>query len=251
MATYTSAYRLIKQAFRDRSWHTPFNTMMDLIDASLGSVQSISLASGNVSLSTNNNAADTSRAPVTVLTGTAGVARTLTLPDIQRPWLFNNTYDAAVTLSSGAGTDVVLQSGEKALVYTDGATNVTLMASFASREVGILATSTEEDLETGNGKAYYRIPASLDGYRLHSVSAGLYAASSSGEPEFMIRNATQAVDMLSTAGSFAEGAKTSTDAVVNASNDEVATADQIVIDVDVAGTGAKGLFVNLLFYPAV
>jgi hypothetical protein len=38
-----------------------------------------------------------------------------------------------------------------------------------------------------------------------------------------------------------------TAAVINASNDDVVTGDQIHIDIDGAGTGAKGLCVGLIF----
>jgi hypothetical protein len=36
-------------------------------------------------------------------------------------------------------------------------------------------------------------------------------------------------------------------AVINTSNDDVATADRVFIDVDTAGTGAKGLNVTFTF----
>jgi hypothetical protein len=36
-------------------------------------------------------------------------------------------------------------------------------------------------------------------------------------------------------------------AVIDASNDDVQTGDQINVDIDVAGTGAKGLVVTLTF----
>jgi len=35
--------------------------------------------------------------------------------------------------------------------------------------------------------------------------------------------------------------------VINTSNDDVATGDRIFVDVDVAGTGTKGLDVHLTF----
>jgi hypothetical protein len=38
-----------------------------------------------------------------------------------------------------------------------------------------------------------------------------------------------------------------TPAVIDGANDDVATGDQLRIDVDVAGTGAKGLIVELQF----
>ena len=65
-----------------------------------------------------------------------------------------------------------------------------------------------------------------------------------------IRNVTQTADMLSTritidASEFTS--YTAAAAVIDTGNDDVATGDLIAVDVDVAGTGAKGLGVILRF----
>jgi hypothetical protein len=57
--------------------------------------------------------------------------------------------------------------------------------------------------------------------------------------------------MLSTAITIEASEKDSVDAttqpVINTTYDDVATADQIAIDIDGAGTGAKGLIVTMTF----
>ena len=62
---------------------------------------------------------------------------------------------------------------------------------------------------------------------------------------------TDTVDMLSTRITVDANEKTSYTAaaapVINASNDDVATGDILRVDVDVAGTGAKGLMILLTF----
>ena len=75
--------------------------------------------------------------------------------------------------------------------------------------------------------------------------------SSSGTVTIQIRNATTAVDMLTTRVTIDANEFTSytavTAPVIDLANDNVATGDRIMVDVDVAGTGAKGLVVALTF----
>ncbi len=113
-------------------------------------------------------------------------------------------------------------------------------------------------ITTGDGKAYVRIPTLLNGHNLVSCGACLSTVSSSGVPTVQLRrmrltNATtqSAADMLSTKLTIDASEFDSKDAtnaaVIDTSNDDVQTGDQINIDIDVAGTGAKGLIVTLTF----
>lgn len=118
--------------------------------------------------------------------------------------------------------------------------------------VTILVSDPNGDaLTTGNGKAYYRVPSTLNGKVLASVAAAVSTASSSGLPTVQIHNVTDAVDMLSIAltidASETDSSTAATPAVIDAANDDVATGDLLRIDVDVAGTGTKGLIVELQF----
>jgi hypothetical protein len=107
-------------------------------------------------------------------------------------------------------------------------------------------------ITTGDGKAGFMVPAKLNGWNLVRAHAGLLGAqSSSGTPTIQIRNATQTADMLTTKVTIDANEWTSHTAaaapVVDAANDDVATGDRILVDVDVAGTGAQGLVVILEF----
>lgn len=106
-------------------------------------------------------------------------------------------------------------------------------------------------LTTGDGKAYFVVPSDLNGLNLIDADAFNITASSSGTPTVMIHNLTDTADMLSTAITIDANEKTSFSAavppVINTSTDDVATGDIIRIDVDVAGTGTKGLGVILVF----
>lgn len=124
MVTYTTRLRLAKQVFNDANWHTPLNALIDMVDEALG-VSSVSVTAGNVVLSANNNATDQSRPIFLLVTGTPGVSRDVTLPDVARPVIVKNTSNAAIVLKAGVGTSKTMAAGSMAVVYTDGATNVT------------------------------------------------------------------------------------------------------------------------------
>ncbi len=106
-------------------------------------------------------------------------------------------------------------------------------------------------IATGDGQAYLRINSLLNGRNLTAVAASVTTVSSSGIPTIQIHNVTQAADMLTTKltidANESDSKDAATPAVIDAANDDVATGDQLRIDVDVAGTGAKGLIVEMTF----
>lgn len=109
-------------------------------------------------------------------------------------------------------------------------------------------------VSTGDGKFHEIADADMGGMNLVRVFAGVSTVSSSGAVTVQVRNVTQSADMLSTALTIDSGEKSSltaaTPAVIDTANDDVAAGDEIRIDVDGAGTGAKGLLVKLWFaYP--
>lgn len=123
----------------------------------------------------------------------------------------------------------------------------------------ITAIPAATSVTTGDGKAYWRVPSTLNGRNLVGVGVAVFAPSSSGTPTVQIARGRQSaansahtfVDMLSTRVTLDVGeydsVNATTPAVINASNDDVATGDLIRIDVDTAGTGTTGLFVTLEF----
>ena len=115
--------------------------------------------------------------------------------------------------------------------------------------------TTDSILTTGDGKFIWAIPRDIDGYVLIEAEAYITTVSSSGVVTIQVHNINEAVDMLSTritidVGDFTSYAAT-TPSVINTANDGVSMADRLRIDVDVAGTGARGLGVILTFGPDV
>lgn len=123
-------------------------------------------------------------------------------------------------------------------------------SDYGKRVVSIQVTDPNGSaLATGDGQAYFRVPAIFNGYNIVAVAAHVTTVSSSGAVTVQLHNVTDAVDILSTAltidASEKDSATAATPAVINASNDDVATADELRVDIDGAGTGAKGLIVEL------
>jgi len=111
--------------------------------------------------------------------------------------------------------------------------------------------ATDAVLITGDGQFIFKIGKFLDGTRLIHVELYVTTVSTSGKPTVQLRNVTQGVDMLSTkveidANEFSSETA-ATQFVINNTNSLVARGDRIAIDVDVAGTGVKGLGAILNF----
>jgi hypothetical protein len=111
--------------------------------------------------------------------------------------------------------------------------------------------SDEVTVITGDGRFIFAIDEDVGGRSLTKVEIYVTTVSSSGIVRVQIRNITGAGDMLSTRVQIDAGEFHSKDAstvyVINVANATVAHGDRIAIDVDDAGTGAKGLGVSLTF----
>lgn len=132
-------------------------------------------------------------------------------------------------------------------------------SNFGTRVAPIEVFGYAEAVTTGDGKRFFRIPAELNGMNLVSVGADVVVTSSSGLPTIQIARGRQSnptsahsfVDMLSTRITIDVGQYDSKDAttpaVIDGSNDDVATGDILRIDYDVSGTGTIGTGVTLGF----
>jgi hypothetical protein len=124
-------------------------------------------------------------------------------------------------------------------------------SNYGIRVVGMLVSDPGTVLTTGDEKVYFRVPFVMNGWNLVAVAGHVSTVSSSGIITIQVRNVTDTVDMLSTAltidASEKDSATAATPVVINTAVDDVATGDEIAIDVDGAGTSARGLFVELQF----
>lgn len=118
--------------------------------------------------------------------------------------------------------------------------------------VGIQVIYSETATATGDGKAFFRVPAELTGMNLTGVAATVYTAGTTGTTDIQIRNKTDTADMLSTKLTIDSGETDSstaaTPAVINTATDDIVTGDVLAIDVDaISTTAAQGLYIELRF----
>lgn len=134
----------------------------------------------------------------------------------------------------------------------DSAQTTGLRWAAVTKTMQIKAVDDATTLTTGDGKVIVAVSSDLNGFVLTEAHAYVTTVSSSGAPTIHIRNITNSnVDMLSTAITIDANETTSytaaTAPAINASNDDISTGQLLAIDVDAAGTGAKGLGVILRF----
>jgi len=124
-------------------------------------------------------------------------------------------------------------------------------SDYGKRIVQIVAIEAATVITTGDGKAYFIVPIEMTGWNLVRAEAAEDTTSNPGTTTVQIRNATDGHDMLSTKITIDATELTSytaaTPSVVDGAEDDVATGDKLAVDVDVAGTGGKGLIVILTF----
>lgn len=127
-------------------------------------------------------------------------------------------------------------------------------SNFGTAVVPIIVFNDSEDCATGDGAGdiWFRVPSVLNGMNLVGVAACCQTAGTTGTMDVQVHNVTQAADMLSTVitidSAETDSSTAATPAVIDTANDDVATGDQLRIDVDgVHTTPAKGLLVELQF----
>jgi len=106
-------------------------------------------------------------------------------------------------------------------------------------------------LTTGDGKYTFRVPSAFNGMNLVGAESHVYEYSTLGLPTVQIYNPTKAADIFSTKLTIDDLEKDSSTAatpvVIDSANDDVLTGDELRIDIDVAGTGTKGMTLALGF----
>lgn len=163
--------------------------------------------------------------------------------------------DAASTSAAGVSE---LATAAETTTGTDAARTITpdglAGSDYGKRVVSILVFDDSQNVATGDGAGdvFWRVPAVLNGWNLVAVAAQVQTAGTTNTTDIQIANVTQAADMLTTKITIDSGETDSstaaTAAVIDTSNDDVATGDRLRIDVDaVSTTPPKGLLVELTF----
>lgn len=159
--------------------------------------------------------------------GFIGASGALADPNADRILMWDDSEGAFAYLTPGSGLVI----------------STTTLRHYEAITVAISDETTA--ITTGTAKITFRMPFA---FTLTEVRASLATASSSGTPTFDINEAGSTI--LSTKLTIDANEKTSTTAATAAVISDTALADdaEITIDVDVAGTGAKGAKITLIGY---
>jgi hypothetical protein len=127
------------------------------------------------------------------------------------------------------------------------------------RAVGAYCVSATDSLAVADGVFYFPpIPSFLDGMVVIDVQVAVFVKSTSGLPTVQIARGRQAAptsaytfaDVLTTKASIDANEYSSltatTPPVINSGNADILTGDLFRVDVDITGTGTKGLFVTVI-----
>lgn len=213
-----------------------------LIDAFLTEATTADVDSGNVNL-TNGQWRECS---IVNIVNADAAGRTVTIPAIKRSNFIRSDPGNAFSVDVIRGSvTITLAPGEVVWARTDGTTNGLIYIRLSSTIVEVIkwAISNETDaIATGTALITDRMPFAGT---IIGVRASLSTQSSSGAPTFDInKNGTT---VLSTKITIDSGEKTSVTAATPAviSVPDFDDDDEFTVDIDAAGTGAKGAKVTM------
>jgi len=151
---------------------------------------------------------------------------------------------ASITTAVGDVAELVsLGSGNWRCTNYERSSGVALAGSGSPKVIQVACSDQGTAITTGTAKVTFRMPYAMT---LTAVRASLNTSSSSGLPTIDINEAGTTI--LSTKITIDATELTSTTAATAAVISDTSLADdaEITIDIDVAGTGAKGLVVTLI-----
>ena len=236
VALGTAAAGTATTVARDDHVHPTTGVVLNSLVTTKGDVIAASAAStpARLGVGTNGQVLKANSATATGLEWAADVGIPDTLLDAKGDLIAASAADTAARLAVGSnGQVLVAASGEATGLIWQGPAEV----------IAIAVSDEETAITTGTAKVTFRMPFAMT---LTAVRASLTVASSSGLPTFDINEGGSTI--LSTKLSIDATEKTSTTAATAAVISDSALADdaEITIDIDVAGTGAKGAKVYLI-----
>jgi hypothetical protein len=126
VSSYTDNLRLTLQGTGDNpnTWGEILNTVITLVGEAIAGVEDVTITgSSDVTLTTTNGTPDQARNATLVLKGTLGANINLILPAVEKQYFIRGAWSGAYTVTakiSGSSTSLVINSGDKKVVYTDG-----------------------------------------------------------------------------------------------------------------------------------
>lgn len=154
--------RLQQTGGNTNTWGALLNSSgLQLLEDAIAGTASITVASSDVTLSTQNGANDQARYAVLNLKGTPGAARNIIVPALSKLYVVVNGTGQTMTVKTAAGTGVEVANGTRQFLYCDG-TNV---HAVQAEVLGTVASATDASKLGGVDAANY---ARKDAFNAHS-----------------------------------------------------------------------------------
>jgi hypothetical protein len=203
-STYSTNLALELMGTGDQSgtWGTTTNTNLGtLIEQAIAGYTTQALTgAGPTALTIPNGTTGVGRYYVIEFTGTPTAGHTVTVPAVQKPYIFYNNTNIAITVKVSGQTGVTIAVGKKAIVYTNG-TDVIEVANAPVTEAGtqtltnktlasplITGTLTVPTINAGSGTALSLQSNSTTGLYI-DTSQNVGIGTSSPSKKFVISNA--------------------------------------------------------------
>ncbi len=151
--TYTPDLRIVQMptGSNDTQWGIKANAAFAMLEQGIAGGTTISVTSGDVILTTANNAPDQSRNAIIAFTGTPGITRTVTMPNVSKLTWVVNSSDSTINFTAGAGITSSVASGNIALIYTDGVTNANAITNISAFGTTFTSATTAASARTALG----------------------------------------------------------------------------------------------------
>ena len=163
------------------TWGQLTNTNLGtLLEQSITGVTTISLSSGNVTLTSYNGVSDQSRCAVIVVTGTQVTTNNVIIPNVAKTYLVNNTSSYQIGVQASGGSTYTCPVGTISTVYCDGSGNVaggSIVISSPTYQTlvnplitGIRETTTISATAAGGAISFYTLNQAVGYYTLNATS---------------------------------------------------------------------------------
>ena len=142
--TYSTSLRLalLGNGEDAGTWGQLTNTNLGtLLEQSITGVITVSLSSGNVTLTSYNGVSDQSRNAVIVVTGTQVTTNNVIIPNVAKTYLVNNTSSYQIGIQASGGSTYTCPVGTVSNVYCDGAGNVAGASTVVSNPTYLTLTN--------------------------------------------------------------------------------------------------------------
>jgi hypothetical protein len=160
---YTSLLGLAQPVTGTESgtWGTVVNDEITaLVEQAVAGGTSISVTSGNVTLTDTDGVSNQARNAILLVTGTPGTSRNVIAPSSSKVYVVINGSDSAIVLKGAATTGITIPTGTKTIAFWDGSDFVSLSSSvfsiFGTSAAGGAARFYED---TDNGTNYIALQA--------------------------------------------------------------------------------------------